>query len=201
MDDNSPDGTALVIGNIMMRGNTKCLVKLITRPEKRGLSSAVLDGMKQSSGKYIVVMDADLQHPPEVIPRLIQALEEGADLSVGSRRIRGGISEGLSPAREVSSLLASLLARLILPRARSVKDPVSGFFALKRSVICDTLEDRRRFVPSGYKVLLQILCRTSVRKVVEVPFIFEARRSGYSKLNSNEVIEYLRLVTRLALAK
>ncbi len=191
VDDNSPDNTAEEAINLNEKyGN----IKVLKRPGKLGLGSAIADGIKIASGDYIAVMDADLQHPPEKIIELYNALENGNDLVIASRYTKGGNIEGWSFYRKIISKGATLIAHLLLPETKKIKDPLSGFFAFKRSVIKD-------FKPStrSYKVLLELLhyIRDDNIKIIEVPFTFGLRKRGESKLGINEMIRYLKLVLRL----
>ncbi len=187
VDDDSPDGT----WEAALELSQKYPVKVIRRVGVRGLASAVVRGFREARGEAIVVMDADLQHPPEDVPRLIAALEE-TDIAVASRYAYGGRVEGWSLARRAVSWGATMLARLLLPRARRVKDPMSGFFAIKRSVI-----EGVELSPVGYKVLLEVLVKGRYRRVTEVPYVFRCRQRGESKLSSIEVFKYVRHLLKL----
>jgi len=184
VDDNSPDGTADTAESL----SSKYPIKVVRRPGKLGLSSAVLDGLKVAEGDLIVVMDADLQHPPEVIPKLVRAaLKSGCDIVIASRYVKGGSVGEWSALRKVISKGATLVARILLPQSRNVKDPMSGFFLFKR----DVLERSNGLDPKGFKILLEILVKGYYSKVCEVPFKFGRRFKGQSKLGMNEVINYV----------
>jgi dolichol-phosphate mannosyltransferase len=129
-------------------------------------------------------MDADLQHPPEVVPSLIKAIEDGADIAVASRYVPGGGTAGWSKTRKVISGGAIMLAHVLLPQSRKVKDPMSGFFAFKKGVISGVM-----LAPIGYKILLEMLIVGKAGKVTEVPFMFAPRELGKSKLNASQEIE------------
>ena len=183
IDDDSRDGTPELINSL----SSKYPVRVVVRKDKKGLASAVVDGFGLVSTDTIVVMDADLQHPPEVIPALIKAIREGADIAVASRYVPGGGTEGWSTTRKVISSGAIALAHLLLPHSRGVKDPMSGFFAFKKSTISGiTLQ------PIGYKILLEMLVVGKADKVSEVPFKFQLRQKGESKLDVGQQVEYLR---------
>jgi len=191
VDDNSPDNTA----EEAMKLNEKYgNIKVLKRPGKLGLGSAIADGIKIASGDYIVIMDADLQHPPEKLTDLYKTLEDGADLVIASRYVEGGNVEGWSTYRKIISKGATLIAHLLLPETKKVKDPLSGFFAFKRLSIKDFRPSTR-----SYKVLLELLHHTKGNniKIVEVPFIFSKRKKGESKLGFNEMLHYLKLVLKL----
>jgi dolichol-phosphate mannosyltransferase len=127
MDDNSRDGTAEAVRTLA----AEYPVRVIVRKNKRGLASAVVDGIKAAGGEEVVVMDADLQHPPEVVPQLLQALKDH-DLVVGSRYCKGGSAGEWKFSRKLVSSIANLLA---LPLAPKVKDRMSGFFSFHRAVV------------------------------------------------------------------
>lgn len=180
VDDNSPDKTWSLAQELA----EFYPVKVIRRIGKRSLSSAIVDGFSHASGRHLVVMDADLQHPPEIIPKLIEAIENGADIAIASRYIKGGGIEGWTITRKIISLGAVFLARMLLTR---VKDPMSGFFALKKKVI-----EGVELKPKGYKILLEILAKGKHTKTAEIPYIFQPRKHGKSKLNMKEYGEYIR---------
>jgi len=183
IDDDSRDGTA----EIARAASDKYPVNVVVRKDKRGLASAVVDGMRLSNGNILVVMDADLQHPPEVVPGLLRALESGSDIAIASRYVKGGACQDWGLTRKVISRGATFLARILIPSVRRVNDPMSGFFALKRDVVADAV-----LSPIGYKILLETLARGRFQKVSEVPFVFRTRNKGESKLNSRQQIEYLK---------
>jgi dolichol-phosphate mannosyltransferase len=138
----------------------------------------------------VVVMDADLSHPPEVIPQLIEALDGGAEIAVGSRYVDGGsTADDWGVLRWVNSRVASLLAR---PLTR-LRDPMAGFFALRRS----TFEAGTDWNPVGYKILLECVVKCDCRRVAEVPIHFVDRAHGESKLTLREQLLYIRHLRRL----
>lgn len=189
VDDNSPDGTAEAVRSISNRYN----VKLIVRPGKLGLASAVLEGLKAAKGSLLVVMDADLQHPPEVIPGMLRKVLSGCDIVIGSRYVKGGRTPGWSMFRRIVSKAADLIAKILLPRTRGVKDTMSGYFILRREVI-----DGVTLNPKGFKILLEILVKGRFKRVCEYPIEFRARTWGKSKLGTSEVFNYLLHVLDLA---
>ncbi len=188
VDDNSPDGTAEVARQL----SKQYPVTVVVRPRKLGLGLAVVDGVKVARGEIIVVMDADFQHPPDVIPRLIQKVKEGYDIAIASRYVEGGKVESWSLIRKIASKGAIMLAHAFLRETRSIKDPVSGFFAFSKRVIADV-----DLNPIGYKVLLEILVKGRWSRIIEVPYIFKSRASGKSKLNIREITNYLAHLTHL----
>jgi dolichol-phosphate mannosyltransferase len=186
VDDNSPDATPQICAELAKRFP----VRLEVRAGERGLSSAVVHGLKSARGDTLVVMDADLSHPPEKIAELLQALDAGADFVIGSRYVRGGTTaEGWGLFRWLNSKVATLLARPLT----GARDPMAGFFALRRT----TFEAARDLDPIGYKIGLELLVKCRCREVREVPIHFENRLHGTSKLSVKEQINYLRHLKRL----
>lgn len=182
VDDDSPDGTWRIVEEESKRD---CRVKLVRRVGVRGLGSAIIDGLRTSSGDYIVVMDADFQHPPSLVPQLVRrAIETGADIAVASRYARGGGIRGWSMARRIVSLGALLIAHLLIQESRRTRDPVSGFFLVKRGL------DFSRLIGRGYKILLEILATNPRAKVIDVPYVFGGRIAGKSKMSFREIVNY-----------
>ncbi|MCS7235432.1 MAG: polyprenol monophosphomannose synthase [Armatimonadota bacterium] len=186
VDDGSPDGTAELAEELSRRYP----VRVVRRPGKLGLATAVLEGAHAARGRFVVVMDADLSHPPEDVGRLVDALRCGAEVAVGSRYVRGGEVRAWPLRRRVMSRVAVWMARVWLKER--VRDPVSGFFAVRKELLVD---------PSlrglGYKILLEVLAQNRGRPVVEVPYVFTDRAGGRSKLGPQEVWDYLRLLWHL----
>ena len=194
VDDNSPDGTAEYAEEVGRKLSLN--IKVVKRPRKMGLLSAVIDGLKVASGKYVAVMDADLQHPPELLSKLLIALRNGAELVIASRYIRGGGVKEWSFVRKTISKGAIMLAHILLPKARDIKDPVSGYFAFKK--LCINPEIFSESHPPGFKILLYILYRGNFNNIKEIPYTFEPRARGKSKLSSKEIIDYLKLLLQLS---
>jgi len=183
VDDDSRDGTEELVAELAAHYP----VRVVVRRGKKGLATAVLDGFGFAKNNTILVMDADLQHPPEVVPGVIAAIDAGADVAVASRYVPGGGNEGWSKLRQIISNGAIFLAHLVLPLSRKVKDPMSGFFAFKREVIQDV-----KLAPVGYKILLEIIVAARPQNVAEVPFKFRIREKGESKLNIKQEVDYLK---------
>jgi len=167
-------------------------VRVMVRQDKRGLASAVVDGLKQVTGQIVAVMDADLQHPPEVIPDLLREIKGGADIAIASRYVKGGGCQGWGLIRRIMSQGAIILAHLLLPATRPVRDPMSGFFMFQRQVVAQA-----DLKPTGFKILLEILMVGEFRHAVEVPYIFKLRSGGQSKLNVRQQVDYLKHVYSL----
>jgi len=188
VDDNSQDGTQEVCARLAASLPVRLIVRAVPTD---GLSGAVLLGLSKATGDNLVVMDADLQHPPEKIPELLEKLKLGAEFAMGSRYVKGGeIAGRWSVFRRVNSRVATFLAK---PFAGEVRDPMSGFFAMTRDVY-----ERRRFVaPTGYKIALELLCKCGVSRVTEVPIQFGLRVNGQSKLSIKEQVRYIEHLSRL----
>ena len=185
VDDDSQDGT-----EELMQSRPEPWVRLIVRKRERGLSQAVLEGLRQAKGDILVVMDADLSHPPEVIPTMLAALNQGADFVVGSRYIEGGTTaDSWGLFRFINSRVATYLAR---PLTR-ITDPMSGYFALPRAVF----ERAENPSPVGYKIGLELLVRCHCEHVREVPIHFANRLRGTSKLTLAQQLLYLKHLARL----
>lgn len=166
-------------------------IRYIHRTGKRGLASAVVDGFAGTSGKSIVVMDADLQHPPEVIPLMLERLAQ-SDIVIPSRFISGGSDGGLAVHRKLVSWVARKIASVAIRRLRDVSDNTSGFFALRRSVIKNVMLD-----PIGWKILLEVLVKGNYSTIHEIPYTFVSRDAGTSKMCAAEQWNYLRHIARL----
>ena len=177
VDDGSPDGTAQIAEGLAPR----IPVRVVRRPGKLGLASAVVDGFTAATGGTLVVMDADLSHPPEVVPRLVDAIEGGADIAVGSRYVAGGGTVDWPLRRRVISRVACLMGNVLIP----VRDATSGFLAVKRSVVEGVHLD-----PIGFKIGFEIIARGRYARVVEVPYTFRDRRFGASKFGRREMWLY-----------
>ena len=185
VDDNSPDGT----GSFAEELGGRFDVKVVHRAGKLGLSTAVMEGFERASGDLLVVMDADLSHPPEAIPQMVEKIRSGsAQIVVGSRYVRGGKVENWPMHRRLVSKGATLLARGLT----KVKDPMSGFFALERKVI-----DGVELNPIGYKIGLEILVKGKYERVEGVPITFADRKAGKSKLGASVYLKYIDHCIRL----
>jgi dolichol-phosphate mannosyltransferase len=189
IDDGSSDDTPGVCGRLRQRYPIFLHVR---REARDGLSGAVVYGMSRARGEYLVVMDADLQHPPEQIPELVDPLERGeAEFVIGSRYVEGGrTDERWGPLRRVNSALATVLSR---PLAGPTRDPMSGFFALRT----ETFLRAQTLRPVGYKIALELLCKCRVRRVREVPIRFGLRQTGRSKLTVRQRLNFLDHLSRL----
>jgi len=164
---------------------------VIHRKAKNGLSSAILNGIQKAKGETIVVMDSDFSHPPQIIPKMIEALKQyQCDLVVASRYITGGNIQGWTTKRKLMSKIATLIAKKGL--GVKTKDPMSGFFAFKKNIIKEL-----NFDALGYKFLLEILVKTKGINIKEIPYTFENRKFGSSKVDSSTIIDYFKSVWKL----
>lgn len=191
--DDSTDDTPDIIRAVAAQAPVP--VRLLHRDEPvGGLGGAVVEGLRAAASDFCVVMDGDLQHPPEVIADLLARAEQGdADVVVASRYIAGGTSDGLANAvRTLVSRGSTLLTKAMFPRKlHNCSDPMTGFFLVdRRSLDVDSLR------PRGFKILLEILARKQMR-VAEVPFSFAARFAGESKASFSQGMRFLTQLTML----
>lgn len=191
--DDSDDETPMIINSLQWRDNR---VRMIHREgvSRNGLAGAVIDGFKAAYGRYLVVMDADLQHPPEMLPNVLWSLQKGVDIVIPSRFIPGGSDGGLNAFRKFVSWSARTLGNLVLPQLRKVTDSTSGFFGINRFVLLGA-----NLSPIGWKILIEILVKCHYKTVVEIPYKFQARHAGDSKMSMREQINYLVHLVKLRL--
>jgi dolichol-phosphate mannosyltransferase len=189
VDDDSPDGTGAAVTAIAQEDPR---VRLLVRKGERGLSGAVLHGWKNTDAAILGVMDADLQHPPELLPQLLSAIREGADIAIGSRYTPGGDLGKWNPVRKLLSAVAVWATWPIQRSGVRARDPMTGFFLVRRACI-----DGVAFQRTGFKLLLEVLVRGRIRSVAEVPFAFGLRYRGASKANFKVAWDYALLLLRL----
>jgi dolichol-phosphate mannosyltransferase len=189
VDDDSRDGTEEIVTAL---GHSDPRVRLLIRKGERGLSGAILYGWRQTDAGILGVMDADLQHPPELLPALIAAIQAGNDLAIGSRYTAGGQLGNWNPVRKFLSTAAVWATWPIQRSGVRAKDPMTGFFLLRRECI-----DGIEFQPTGFKLLLEILVRGRLRSVKELPLAFGLRAQGASKANFKVGWDYAKLLVRL----
>jgi dolichol-phosphate mannosyltransferase len=179
VDDNSPDGTGAVADDLALRYP----VRAIHRAGKLGLGTAVIDGFQAAHAEIVGVIDADLSHPPDLVPRMLRVMQEsGADIVIGSRYIGGGGTRNWETSRLLMSRFACLLARGLTP----VRDVTSGFFLIRRDLARGVT-----ISAGGFKICLELLIRAAPKLVVEVPYVFTGRTAGESKMNLKEATGYL----------
>ena len=187
VDDNSPDGTAKIAQEL----SKKYPVKVLLRTKDRGLSQAVVAGINLTTNDIVGVIDADLSHPPEIIPYLIEKLKDN-EIVVASRYSDTGGVEEWTLIRKMISKGATLLAYPLT----SVNDPMSGYFFFKKEII-----NSKKLKPKGYKILLEIIVRSGATKIAEYSYIFRNRELGSSKLTYKQFIEYFMQLGELYIFK
>jgi dolichol-phosphate mannosyltransferase len=189
VDDDSRDGTEEIVTAIAAEDPR---VRLLVRKGERGLSGAILHGWQNTDATILGVMDADLQHPPELLPKLVESIENGSDLAIGSRYTEGG---GVGDWNIVRRLLSAAAVWVTWPIQRTglrAHDPMTGFFLVRRTSV-----EEIAFQKSGFKLLLEVLVRARLQRVEEVPFAFGLRSRGASKANSKVALHYAKLLARL----
>jgi len=189
VDDGSTDGTVERVRDWTKRD---ARVRLFSRTGERGLAGAVLFGWSQSRANLLGVIDADLQHPPELLPELLKQTEH-ADIAIASRYARNQGTKGWNPLRAAVSRLSTLAAAPLIKKNLGVPDPMSGFFVIRRRCIEGLV-----FQTTGFKLLLEILVRGRIRTAREVPYQFGLRRAGRSKASASVAFHYLHLLGRLS---
>jgi len=193
VDDNSPDGTGTIVENyIKTKKNENQAIRIIRRIDKRGLSSAIIEGFNSANGEMILVMDTDFAHPPEKILEMLDEMQNNHyAIVVGSRFVKGGKTVGWPFSRKLMSAFATRIARYIL--GLNVKDSTSGFFLIKKNLI-----ENKKFDAIGSKLLLEILVKTHGAKIKEIPYTCINREFGSSKFNTSIISDYFKLVKRLS---
>jgi dolichol-phosphate mannosyltransferase len=193
VDDDSPDGTWAIAMRLAER---LPMVRVMRRRAEKGLSTAVIRGWQVARGEVLAVIDADLQHPPEVLARLWESMEAGADLAVASRHVQGGGVSDWSALRRALSRGAQLLGLAVLPSVVGrLTDPMSGYFMVRRSAIADG-----EMSPLGYKILIEVVGRGRIRSIAESGYVFRERTAGESKVTARLYLDYLRHLLRLRVA-
>ncbi|HXA28025.1 MAG TPA: glycosyltransferase family 2 protein [Candidatus Angelobacter sp.] len=187
--DDSDDETPALLERLMAAHPGRVRCRFRSGDERAGgLSTAVVAGLRMAAGRYVCVMDADLQHPPETIRDMLDEAQRGADLVVGSRYVAGGSTGGLDgTARRVVSRGATRVAQVLFSEARQTADPLSGFFLCRRALL-----DGIEFRPVGFKILLELLVCVPGIEVRDVPLRFQPRSAGESKASMGQGLLYLR---------
>jgi len=186
VDDSSPDGTIPAVRALEAVFPN---VRLVVRTSDPGLSQSVVEGFSLARAPVFLVIDADFSHPPDLIPRFLDEIRDGADVVIGSRYMKGGGIEEWPFSRCIISSGATLLGRILFP---DITDPVSGFFAVKKEVVTGA-----PLTPRGYKVLMEVLGKGRWKHAREIPFVFRERRAGSSKLRTRTILDYLRQVLEI----
>lgn len=193
VDDASPDGTGAIAANLSLTLNGGLAVRVIHRPAKAGLSSALHEGALQAHGRHVLIMDADNSHDIAQVPAMLSAASSGADVVIGSRYVKGGQIPDWPIFRRLMSVGAIGIAKAFL--GLDVRDPTSGYALFRRDLISPF---PALLNPNAYKFLLEVLVRRRPERVIEVPIVFRDRQNGESKLTARQLVEYLRLVGSLA---
>ena len=179
VDDNSPDGTGALAEELARRHR----ITVVHRAGKLGLGTAVIAGFAAASAPIVGVIDADMSHPPALLPRMLAIMRHtGADVVIASRYIDGGGTQNWPLVRLVMSRLACVMARSLTP----VRDATSGFFLIRKDLASGV-----RISAGGFKICLELLVRGRPRNVVEMPYVFVGRTAGESKMNLKEALGYL----------
>ena len=190
VDDNSPDGTYKLAQELT---TIYPQLRVMRREQETGLSSAVVRGWQVARGEILGVIDADLQHPPEVLRSLWQEMMRGADIAIASRHVEGGGVSQWNILRRFLSRGAQMLGLLILPEVISrLSDPMSGYFLVRRDAIAGKV-----LSPVGYKILIEVVARGKIRWISEVGYIFRERQGGASKVTGKHYFEYIQHLVRL----
>lgn len=187
--DDSKDDTPEVVANIQKSDST---VVLHHRVNEKGLATAVVKGFSLAKGDYVAVMDADLQHPPEVLVDMYAAMQAGAHMAIPSRFIPGGSDGGLNLYRKFVSGTARYIGKILLPCLRKVTDPTSGLFMIRRELL-----EGAELNPIGWKIMIEVIAMCQVKKVLETPYVFHDREAGESKLSAKVTMEYIKQVFHL----
>ena len=191
VDDNSPDGTGAIVDRLEHEGYP---VRCLHRPGKLGLASGVIDGWKfaRPDSQALGAMDADFSHDANIIPEMVRSLANGYGLAIGSRYVPGGGIVNWPLRRKITSLVAIALAKPLT----AVRDITSGFFLVRREAL-----DGVELDPIGFKIGLEVIAKARYGRAIEVPYVFTDRIAGESKLNSNEIFNYLRQLRRIYAAR
>jgi dolichol-phosphate mannosyltransferase len=190
VDDDSPDRTWELAQSLCADYPQ---LRVVRRQQERGLATAVIRGWQEARGQILGVIDSDLQHPPEILLKMLTAMDHGADLVVGSRNVEGGGVSDWGFIRRFLSRGAQLLGLIILPNVIGrVSDPMSGYFMVRRNAIAE-----RDMHPIGYKILIEVLGRGDIGEITELGYVFQERQEGASKVTWKQYIDYITHLLRL----
>jgi dolichol-phosphate mannosyltransferase len=189
VDDGSTDGTPDIV---RARSASDSRISLISRQNQRGLAGAIVHGWRHSNARLLGVIDADLQHPPELLPALLEACKK-CDIAIASRYAGKNGVEGWNPVRAAISRVSTLAALPLQRTELRIEDPMSGFFIVRREAI-----EGLSFETKGFKLLLEILVRARVGSAREIPFHFGVRHAGKSKAGAAVGLRYLHLLGKLS---
>lgn len=190
VDDNSIDRTCELALNLAARYSQ---IRVMSRQQEKGLATAIIRGWQSAKSEILAVIDADLQHPPEILVELWQEMEKGADIAIASRHVAGGGVSQWNVVRRFLSRGAQMLGLLILPEVLGrISDPMSGYFMVRRDAIAG-----KTLKPLGYKILIEIMARGNIRWIAEVGYVFRERKTGESKVTYRQYWAYIRHLIRL----
>jgi dolichol-phosphate mannosyltransferase len=192
VDDDSTDGTAAVV---QQYANHDPRIRIHVRKGERGLAGAVLHGWAHTDATLLGVIDADLQHPPEVLPGLVNEIRKGSDIAIASRYAVKELDcvGNWNAARRIISKFGTWVTMPLQRNNARVKDPLSGFFVVRSAAISGLA-----LQPEGFKILLEILVKGRIQKAAEVPFQFATRHSGKSKADVRVALQYFSLLGKLS---
>ena len=189
VDDNSPDQTWRVAEEL---GKAYPTLRVLRRQARASLAGSVIEGFAMAAGDAVACMDADLQHDPSILPKMLAELRAGADLTVGCRYMPGGGTTDWTWVRRLQSWLATRMAQAYL--GLRLRDPMSGYFLMWRK---DFLRIQRQLSAQGFKILIEIAARLQPQRIAEVPYGFGPRVAGTSKLTAAVAFDYLAQLRRL----
>jgi len=192
VDDDSKDGTSDVVRALSVHDPR---VRLLVRKGQRGLSGAVIHGWKHTDATLLGIIDADLQHPPEILPQLLEAIQSGSDIAIASRYTSSKHDSvaDWNPVRHFISRCTTALTTPLQRKGLRVKDPMSGYFVVRRECI-----EGLNLQPQGFKILLEILVKGRMRNAAEIPYRFGLRHAGSSKADLKVALNYLSLLGKLS---
>ena len=182
IDDGSTDNSGSICDGYAASDSRMTVI----HTANKGLSAARNAGLDIAKGEYIAVMDADLQHPPEILRAMFAVVSSGYDVCIPSRFIKGGGDGGLNMWRKFVSWSARMMGKILLSSLRKVSDPTSGLFMFKRGVI-----DGADLQPIGWKIMIEVVAMGSFSTLCEIPYVFCERNAGESKLDSKVTMEYI----------
>jgi dolichol-phosphate mannosyltransferase len=190
VDDDSRDETGKLVERYSQRDPR---IHLLVRKGQRGLAGAVLHGWQHTDATLLGVMDADLQHPPEILPQLLEPVRGGVDIAIASRYATSNCLSNWNVLRQFISRCSTWATMPLQRRDLRISDPLSGFFIVRRETV-----EGLKLQPYGFKILLEILVKGQIRSAVEIPFQFSVRHAGKSKADLRVAIEYFSLLGKLS---
>ena len=183
--DDSNDDTPDVLEELCKK-DKRCRYKHREDRDQTGLATAVIEGFHMADGEILACMDADLQHPPAILRPMYAAMLSGADMCIPSRLIKGGSDGGLNIVRKFVSGTARWMGKAALSSLRNISDPTSGLFMFKKEML-----NGADLQPIGWKIMVEVVAMCEYRLIVEIPYEFQDRNSGESKISKKATIEYL----------